>query len=240
MSTMQHRTIRGKIRYRSEETGETGREWFTTTIHSNGDRTIRTLTEMDDRGVLRDAVLTVDKDWLPRDCFARVTVDDRFVGSGWFRFTDTLAEGETYLADAGRVSQRWPLTRPVAIFGPHAVANDVWQIAQVDKSKPGVVQSFGPRLWTSPLPDGGDGPLIGYGFPGTREPGVVDLVYVGQEDVSVPAGTFTCEHVNVVRPGQDRPIELWGSGEHLTFVQLRFPHLGQIYELVELEDSDAV
>ena len=104
--------ISGKILYSSEDGGETGREWFTTTVHSNGDRTIRTLTEMDDRGVLRDATLSVDKDWHPLDCFARVTVDDRFVGTGWFRFSETLAEGEVYLAGGGRISQRWPLDRP--------------------------------------------------------------------------------------------------------------------------------
>ena len=234
---MKHRTIRGKIRYAFESGEETGREWFTTTIHSDGGRTIRTLTEMDDRGVLRDATLTVDKDWYPLDCFARVVVHDCFVGTGWFRFTEKVAEGEIYLADGGRITQRWPLDKKVAIFGPHAVANDVWQIAQLDRSRPGVIQSAGPRLWTSPLPDGGDGPLIGYGFRGTRELGVVDLVYVGQEEITVPAGTFLCEHANVVRPGESEPIEFWATGENLTFVRLRFPHLGQLYELVEYEDS---
>ena len=236
---MQHRTIRGKINYGTEDGGETGREWFTTTIHANGHRTIRTLTEMDDRGVLRDATMTVDKDWHPLDCFARVTVDDRFVGTGWFRFTETLAEGEVFLAEAGRISQRWPLDRRVVIFGPHAVATDAWQVARADRSKPGIVQSAGLRLWTSPLPDGGDGPLIGYGLPGTREPGIMDFVYVGREEVTVPAGTFESEHINIVRPGQDRPIEIWATGEHMTFVQIRFPHLGQIYQLAELEDSGA-
>ena len=53
----------------------------------------------------------------------------------------------------------------------------------------------------------------------------------------MPAGKFESDHVKIVRPGQDRPIEIWATGEHMTFVQIRFPHLGQIYQLVELVDS---
>ena len=36
---MRHRTFRGKLSYRHDTKGETGREWFTVTVQPDGTRT---------------------------------------------------------------------------------------------------------------------------------------------------------------------------------------------------------
>ena len=68
---------------------ERGREFFTITVHTDGKRTLRAHCEIDDPPtVLRDVVLSLDSDNYPLDCFVRLTLDDKFEGSGWMRFTD--------------------------------------------------------------------------------------------------------------------------------------------------------
>ena len=53
------------------------------TIQKDGTRTLRSKCEMDDSGVLRDVTFTVDKNWMPKDSFVRLTVKEVF-GSSWF------------------------------------------------------------------------------------------------------------------------------------------------------------
>jgi hypothetical protein len=96
-----HRTVRGTIRYTSKKPDrmdqERGREYFTINVHSDGKRTCIAHCEIDDRpSVMRDITYSLDEDWYPMDCFVRIAVNDRFMGSGWFRFGPDYAECETY------------------------------------------------------------------------------------------------------------------------------------------------
>ena len=106
-----HRTTRGTIAYLSHKPDrylqERGREYFHIDVHSDGKRTITAHCEIDDRpSVMRDITYSVDEQWLPMDCFVRITVGDRFMGSGWFKFHEGHTECETFTALEGRVSQR--------------------------------------------------------------------------------------------------------------------------------------
>jgi len=106
-----HRSVRGTIPYLSHKPDrylqERGREYFHIGVHSDGKRTIITHCEIDDRpSVMRDITYSVDEQWLPMDYFVRITVGDRFMGSGWFRFQPGHTECETFTALEGRVSQR--------------------------------------------------------------------------------------------------------------------------------------
>jgi hypothetical protein len=86
---LDHCTTRGTIAYLSHQPDrylqERGREYFHIDVHSDGKRTIIAHCEIDDRpSVMRDVTYSVDEHWLPMDCFVRITVGDRFMGSGWF------------------------------------------------------------------------------------------------------------------------------------------------------------
>ena len=85
-----HKPVRGTIRYTSKNEGREGqirgREYFNINTYSDGARTIIVHSEIDDRpNVMRDATYSLDKDWRPTDCSVRLVVDDKFMGSGWFR-----------------------------------------------------------------------------------------------------------------------------------------------------------
>ena len=82
-----HLNTRGKILYTSnkpERLGqERGREYFVISVHADGARTIAAHCEIDDRpAVMRDITYSLDADWMPTDCFVRLSVGNRFMGSG--------------------------------------------------------------------------------------------------------------------------------------------------------------
>ena len=86
---MAHSTYRGKIVYLTDGVGEEGREYFTVTVQPDGSRTLRAQCEMDNDGLLRDVIYSLDGQWQPEECFVRLTIGGKFQGSAVFRFTDT-------------------------------------------------------------------------------------------------------------------------------------------------------
>ena len=96
---MEHRNVRGKILYMTADTPpvERGREWFSVTFHEDGQRTVRSHCEIEpglvtDRSVIRDVTYTVDADYKPLDGYVRLQDNGSFLGAGWFRVDDNVAE----------------------------------------------------------------------------------------------------------------------------------------------------
>lgn len=226
---MKHRAYRGVVRYTGDESGERGRERFAVTVHGSGERTIRAVCEMDDSEVLRDVTYTVDAAWRPVDAFVRLTVKDRFYGSGWFNFRDGYAECEAYTADLGRISQRVETSGRARSFGPHPVTCDIWHLGQVhDQREEGKVFALAEALMSSPLPNGASGPML------SREP--LRARYHGQETITVPAGEFRCEHWSYLL--KDAPEEhVWYLGDDLVIVRIRWDLLATTYELAEYDTT---
>ena len=65
-----------------------GHELFHITKHTDGQMTLRAHCEIEepDPTVMRDVVLTLNENNHPMDCFIRLTVGDKFMGSGLFIF----------------------------------------------------------------------------------------------------------------------------------------------------------
>lgn len=223
---MKHRNYRGRIDYFDQKTGLNGREWFTVTVQPDGSRTMRCHCEMDDPELLRDVTLSVNARWEPEDCFIRLVKKSQFVGSGWFRFTDRAIECETFMADAGRVSQTIEVESRVRIFACHPLMADGWQTSQFDHSRAERVQTVRPWAHPSPLPDGSTGPLAGVGFK--------TMEYKGEEDVTVPAGTFRCQRYDLTASDPTKPpLITWVHGKDHQLVRLRWDVLNADYQLAE-------
>ena len=236
---MKHRTIRGRILYTSkkpERMGEErGRESFIITVHTDGKRTLRAHCEIDDPpSVLRDVTLSMDADYYPLDCFTRLTLDDRFEGTGWMRLTETQAETESFNVRDGRISQRLDLERRTRWLATHPIAGDGMAFAIFDRSR-GPGRIFYPDMMvTSPDHRGATGPLLfklGFG-----------LEYVGDEEITVPAGTFNAYHLRYVDTAGQLPEEhprydVWCTADG-DFIFLRGEvggYMQTFYELTELE-----
>ncbi|MBM0170607.1 hypothetical protein [Altererythrobacter sp. C41] len=188
---MKHSTISGKILYTSRKPGregqERGREYFTFTKHSNGSRTLRALCEIEepDPTVLRDITYSLDANDMPTDCFVRLMIGDEFMGAGLFRILENEIECESFGPSIGRISQRLPIVGKYDGFGTHPISGDAYITKKMDRSK-GPHQRALRTFLPSPDHRGATPPLL--------DEVNMELAYVGEETVTVAAGTFDAYH----------------------------------------------
>ena len=234
-SARPYRVYSGRIAYIGDGDGdgpvERGREWFTVSVYDDGHRTIAARCEIDDAVVVRDVTYSVDTCWRPVDAFIRLNVHGRFMGSGWFHFTETEAECETFMAEGGRVSQRMSCAmgsegRGAVSFGAHPVACDVWHLGGYDPSVMSVGALVVHRAFMSSLlPNGASGPMLSAWNFGVE--------YLGDETLTVAAGTFETHHFRYLLDGH--PDEhVWYTSEDRILVRIRWDLLRTTYELAEL------
>lgn len=245
-----HETIIGRIHYTSNKPGregtERGRELFTITKHQDGRRTLRAHCQIDDApNVMRDVTLTVDKDWITREAYVRLAVGDQTEGSTWFRFEDTFAECEGVLADRGRFKNRIEYDAPCDLFGTHPIQGDAWHVHSIDRSNGPTVKIFDRFLMTSLDHRGATGPELVWHDPGMR------VEYVGEETITVAAGTFDALHFCYGERNSDRqgsnesgehpPYEVWttADGDYILLKAHVTGYMMTHYELTSLERISA-
>lgn len=188
---MKHTTISGKILYTSRKPGregeERGREYFTFTKHTDGSRTLRALCEIEEPAptVLRDITYSLDANDMPTDCYVRLMIGDKFMGAGLFRITEDEIECESFGPSIGRISQRVPIIGTYDGFGTHPISGDAYITKKMDRSKGPHIRNFRTYL---PSADhrGATPPLL--------DEANIQLEYVGQETITVAAGTFDAFH----------------------------------------------
>jgi len=241
-----HETIRGRLLYTSNKPGrenaERGRENFIITKHRDGRRTLRAHAEIDDApNVLRDVTLTLDKDWITRDAFVRLSVGDETFGSSWFRFEDTYAECEGYLSETGRISERIEYEQPVELFGTHPIQGDAWHLNSIDISNGPCVKIFDRFFMSSLDHRGATGPSLVWHDEGMK------VEFVGQEQITVGAGTFDALHFCYGERGSEEqgsnetnehpPYEVWttADGDYILLKAFVTGYMMTHYELMELE-----
>lgn len=244
-----HRTISGNIHYTSRKAGregqERGREQFMITRHGDGRRTLRAHCEIDDApNVMRDVILTYDGNWVPREAFVRLSVGDENFGASWFRFTDTFAECEGWTRERGRISERLEYDAPPPLFGTHPIQGDAMHLSSFDRSPGPRVVAYPRFLMCSLDHRGATGPSLVWHEPGMK------IEYVGEERITVAAGTFDAWHFcygerDSDRPGSNDsgehpPYEVWVTADG-EFVLLKAQVTGYMqthYELASLQGHD--
>lgn len=242
-----HTRIRGTLRYTSDKPDrkgqERGREYFTITRHGDGRRTLRAYVEIDDApNVMRDVTLSVGADWRPTDCFVRLSVGDAFMGSSWFQFTDSEAICEGYTVNEGRITQRMPLKAPIHAFGTHPIAADGWLMNIVARDKPGASRHYRNVMMCSLDHRGATGPILMPHLLG------VPMAFIGQERLTVAAGTFDALHYRITEtsedatdtrnePGKHPPYDVWvtADGEYVMLLATVSGYMMTRYELTEYE-----
>jgi len=238
---MLHRTVRGRIIYTSKKPEMLGRirgrEWFAFTHHADGSVVLRAQCEIEEPAptVLRDVIYAVGADGHPRNLHVHLTVGDSFMGSGWFNMLPGVIECESSSPSIGRVSQRVSYSGKLDGFGTHPVVGDGYLTRCMDVTK-------GPHRRTIrvyvPSPDhrGATPPLA--------SEVQIDLEYIGDETITVPAGTFACRRFAFIDSsdtgmgGREHPrYDMWVTAdEDAVFVQGGVGgYMATWYELAELE-----
>lgn len=231
---MKHTTKKGLIKYQFKHSDNSKIDWgfeeFRMTCHLDGSRVLRSYCELnDDSKIIRDVIQRVDKDFHPQDSSVRLTVNDQFVGSSWYHFTDTTAELQGITAKDGRINEKLPITRNIRGFGTHALNGDTWLAARYDFSKGPGIQIFKNNLLTSRDYRGATGPALE-----TSESSGIQ--YFGKEPITVQAGTFLCYHfafvnLSIVHP----PYHFWATSDgNFLFVKGIVEGFNWYFELVEL------
>jgi hypothetical protein len=244
---MEHETIRGRLLYTSKKPEimdkVRGGETFTITKYVDGGRTLRAHCAIDENSprVLRDSITSFDAAWNPIDGFVRLTVDEKFVGSSWYRFTPTLAECEGYTEQEGRISHRFELDKPARLFGTHPIQADAFLTQSYDLSQGPGEQVIPGGLMCSFHHRGADGPIL------LRRVNTAGSYFrfVGQETVKVIAGEFEALHFQVGRSTDDDyqgrdihpPYHVWvtADGDYVMLKAHVTGYMQTYYELTEYE-----
>lgn len=232
------RSVIGNLQYTSNQAhrlgAERGRESFRMDIHQDGSRVLAAHSEIDDAPpVVRDVNLRVDADNLPRECFVRIAVGGQFRGSGWFAFNGHEAQCESTTTVEGRVSQRYALDAPLRAFGNHAIINDAYAMSLYDLAQGPGKQTFF-MLLSSPDHRGATGPML---FPVQ-----LAIEYVGEEDITVIAGTFRARHFRILDVGmpEEHPdYDLWVTADD-DYIILRATVTGYMQTAYELTSYQVV
>jgi hypothetical protein len=244
---MAHRTVRGRIRYTSRKADrldrERGREWFAFTHHGDGSVVFRAQCEIEEPAptVMRDVILALDPAGRATNLHVHLVVGDRPMGSGWFDLTHRDGGGivtcESKSVALGRLSQRVDFTGAIDGFGTHPIVGDGYLTRCIDTARGPHRRDI--RVFL-PSPDhrGATPPMIAEHH--------IGLEYLGDETVTVAAGTFACRRFRFVDDaaaaggmgGVEHPsYEMWvtADDDHL-FVQGGVGGYMQTwYELVEVD-----
>jgi hypothetical protein len=200
---------------------------------ADGGRTLVTDCEMAFGAdhVVRNATLSVDSGFQPRDAFVRILNHGRMTGTGWFLFGDDSAECESWTASEGRIRQRMAIKRPMRGFGIHALMGDGWLAAGFPFERgPGHLHRWPTSLLHSLHHFGATGPMLVGSTSG--------LLLEGAEDVAVPAGVFPCHRLAFHgMTNAHPPYSMWIStdGDFLYVKGDVGGYMDSTFELVELE-----
>ena len=222
----------GRIAYRGRQDGELwGEESWTVTRDRSGNRCLTAHCEMafgaDE--VVRDSILAVDAAFQPLEAYVRILNHGQPTGSGWFRFGETDAEGQSFSREHGRLSQHMPIQRPLRGFGIHALMGDGWLAASFPYERGiGHEHFWGTNLIHSLHHFGATGPKLEVTTSGLR--------YSAREVVEVPAGRFDCHKLEFLgMTNAHPPYAMWLSAEG-DFLYVRGEVAGYMDSVFELED----
>ena len=240
---MAHRDVRGRINYTSRKAGlegtARGRELFAFTHHEDGRTTLRAHCCIEEPAptVMRDVIYSLDEQGRPFDCLIRLTVGDRFMGSGLIVFDHDVGtvSCDSHGPTIGKVHQTLRIVGSLDGFGTHPIVGDAYMTKCMDLSK-GPHRRLLRCLLPSPDDRGATPPMIS----DVR----ITLEYVGDEDATCPAVTFACHRFRFIDDGEDKmggkehpAYDLWVTADDdRIFVKGGVGgYIATWYELVELE-----
>ncbi|MDX2141976.1 MAG: hypothetical protein SFV19_01360 [Rhodospirillaceae bacterium] len=213
------RWAKGVYEYRTlKDQTVRGREDFHLTVHADGSRTMRAATDITARDVQANVTLRVAANFRPMDAYVTL-----FTKAGYRGALTLHVAGDVLHAlstgPAGRVAQT---TRAPAQFSfvTHPLALDSWHPWYVTPT-PEVEQKG--EVYFLNTQGGPETHLLGQIQPQS-------FVYKGEDDVTVPAGTFRAQHVLM-----DGHSDIWFTGPDRILVRYVWAAIDRDYVLGTLE-----
>ncbi len=214
------RWARGEIEHRNTDTGKvTGGETWDVIVHTDGSRTVSANDHVDTIGHMYTVVMRVGADFQPREAFTQYWKDGVFRNASLFLVKDGVIDVTTRFADT--ISRETVKIPAQFSFIPHPLATNVWPGWYYDKAKGGsqTITVYDMAMGTKAPMQSGQVKTHG-------------LEYLGREDVTVPAGTFPCDHFRI-----DDVVDYYVTGPDALFVKFIWKSARTEYVLTALERS---
>ncbi len=220
--------LAGNLLIRQDGDPGPGREYerFTLTANPDGTRTLRTLTRSPRGDLLRDVTQTVAADWTFLEAYGRLFLGGRCIGSIARQRVGDQLESRLWRPGEAPDLAVFPAPRTLVV-GYHPVMGDAWKANFYDRSRGGIQ-----ALTTLSVSNTWNGSSLEHGTP--RES---TMEFLGEETITVPAGTFLTEHL-VWHTRIDNDLHIWRHGPHNLLVQLTAPERQTVYQLGALEIVD--
>lgn len=221
------RTVSGRIAYRSNAGPDTGSERFELVSHPGG-HILRAFCDLAAIGLLRDVSIAFDANWRPVDGFCRIIKAGSLAATSWFCIEPGAVDIETRLAGAGRLRQHLPQSAPLAYLGLHPLQGDALIALVRGIGEPGRFVTIA-ALTNSTAPNGDEGL--------TGTPVAIDVAYIGDEEITVAAGSFAARRY-ALRWRADWPAaDLWVRAVDGVFLLMRWSLIDEWYELVDVRED---
>lgn len=226
LSPALNQRLTGRIAYRASDGRELGREFFEILTH-NGGRILRALCAMDDVSLIRDVSLSMRPDWTPEEGTCRITKNGAQESSLWFRVEDSGVRVDTSLAGEAHPQIFVETSQRLPYLGLHPLQGDAIIAQQRGTDAIGEFRAI-ETVTNSISPNGDEAPG------GTRMH--IMAAYMGEEEITVTAGTFTARRY-ALRWREDWPAaDLWVRDDNL-FLLMRWSMIDTWYELTEWNEA---
>ncbi len=215
------RWARGTIEYRTLSSGEvTGSEQWHLTVHPDGSRTLEARNRLDRAGFQRHVTHRVAADFRPLETLAVYWVKGQWRGSALFAVNGPELTALAKTPDG-------MLTQTVAVpehfsFIPHPLSTNAWHAWYYDKRLGGeqTITVYDMDALATSV-----GSLLGRLYDQT-------IVFVGQQELTTPAGTFLTDHFNI-----GGAVDLHVTGPDAVLVRFTWAPADADYLLVEYDSG---
>lgn len=213
------RWAKGTIEYRSLSTGEiSGSEDWHLTVHPDGSRTMHARNRLDLAGFQRHVTYRVADNFRPLEVTSVYWVKGEWRGTGLFAINGNQLEAFVKTPD-GLIQQSRTVPENFSMI-PHPLSTNAWPTWYYDKAK------GGPQTMTVYDMDAGAqavSSMLGKVYNQT-------LTFMGEEKMTVPAGTFTVDHFRI-----DDTVDLYITGPDALMVRFQWIPADRDYVLTNLD-----
>lgn len=219
-------TRSGRIAYRAADGRSIGRERFELIAHDGG-HILRALCEMDELALIRDVTIAMDHQWRPLDGFCRVQQGGRIAASQWFEIADDSVRVAAQLGGRSMPDQRIETSGRLPYLGLHPLQGDALIVEARGTDVPGAFRPI--SAVTNSISPNGDEALGAQAM-------TIDVAFQGVEPITVAAGSFVARRFQLCWREDWPPADLWVREQDCVFLCMRWPLIGEWYELEAIDD----
>jgi|GEM_PF-384236 len=212
------RWAKGEYEYRTLKTQTPrGAESFHLTVARDGSRTMRAVTDITARDVQANVIVRVAESFRPIEAYVSLFTKGGYKGSLTLHVDGDVLHALT-MGPTGRIEQTTKVPAQFS-FVTHPLALDSWHSWYIAPTK-GVVQT-GAEYFVNTDGD------VAKALNGQMQP--ITFEYMGEEEVTVPAGTFKATHVRMAGHS-----DIWHTGPDRILVRYVWTAIDRDYVLKTL------